>query len=203
MSNIKRCIAIYTEGETDEEFYNKILDNLRDKIPNKRFNVEAIEKTCIRGIGNFSKKLLNKFKENVCLKYNNYEKIVILCYDLDVFFCSANPPVNREKLHNDLLAAGATKVIHIKANKSIEDVLLYDFEGIKKFLKLTKVTENDLPNNSGFIKIQFLFKKANRIYFKGYKIDKLINFLDLDKICNKFCNELKFLCNEIGVVCNK
>ena len=58
--------------------------------------------------------MLSKFKNNYCTKeYDNYERVVCLCYDLDVFKYSQKPPVNRKELEKALLKVGAHKVIKI------------------------------------------------------------------------------------------
>lgn len=30
---MKKCIVIYTEGETDDEFYKKVLSTIKRKLP--------------------------------------------------------------------------------------------------------------------------------------------------------------------------
>lgn len=196
----KICIVIYTEGDTDDEFYKYLLEYMRSKIKLCRYNVKKIERICIKGIGNFQKKLVNKFKYDIYLneKYENYKKIVFLCYDMDVFEYSKNPPINRNKIEKDLKAVGVQKVIHIKAHKSIEDILLCDIEGILSFLKI-KASKNELPTGNGFKKMKFLFKKANRTYFKGKNVEGLLKRLDIKKICEANCAIFKPLCTILGV----
>ena len=58
---MKKCIVIYTEGETDEEFYDKVLCTIKSKIPDNRFKIDALKKSCIKGIAKFQKKIVNKF----------------------------------------------------------------------------------------------------------------------------------------------
>lgn len=54
---MKKCVVIYTEGETDEEFYNRVLDIIKLKLPDKRFQVDAIEKKLYKGYCQISKKV--------------------------------------------------------------------------------------------------------------------------------------------------
>lgn len=198
---VKRCVVIYVEGETDEEFYNKIKEHIKNKIPSKRFSVNALKVECIKGIGNFSTKLLNKFKKEILVKYYGYEICVFLCYDHDVFEYSVNPPVDRNKLEKDLLDAGASKVKHIVAYRSIEDYLMIDVKGVLKFLRLKENTR--VKGTNGLEKITNLFEKANRTYIKGTKVEGLIDSLDIEKICNKICSQLCSLCKEVGLACDK
>ena len=121
---MKKCIVIFTEGETDEEFYDSALNVIKNKIPDKKFKVDVLKKICITGIAKFQKKLVNKCVKEISTNYSKtHERIVFLCYDTDVFEFGIHPPVDREKLEKDLINSGATKVIHIKAHKSIEDFL--------------------------------------------------------------------------------
>lgn len=197
----KKCVVIYVEGETDEEFYNKVKEHIRNKIPSKRFDVDALKVECVKGIGNFSTKLLNKFKKEILIKYKDYRISVFLCYDHDVFEYSVNPPVDRDKLEKNLLEAGANEVKHIVAYRSIEDYLMIDTEGILKFLRLKDNTK--INGKNGLEKITNLFKKANRTYIKGTKVEGLVDSLDIEKICNHICSQLCSLCKEVGLECDK
>ncbi len=56
-------------------------------------------------------------------------------------------------------------MLHIKAEKSIEDWFLVDKEGIKTFLKLSS---DVIPQgSSGYEKLKYLFKKQIRYMRKG------------------------------------
>ena len=194
---MKKCVVIYTEGETDKEFYDKVLDEIKNRISDKKFKVDLLKKECITGIAKFQKKLLNKFVKEVVKKCSKeYEIIVFLCYDTDVFEFGANPPVDRKKLEADLIKNGASKVFHIKATKTIEDFFTYDIDGICNFLKIPK------PKNlkgTGLEKVEKMFLKANRIYQKGYKCSGFIASLDMNIIFPKICENIKPLCVELGL----
>ena len=195
---MKKCIVIYTEGETDEEFYDKVLNTIKNKIPCKKFKTEILKKSCITGIAKFQKKLVNKFTKEIANTYSKeYEIIVFLCYDTDVFEFGAHPPVDREKLEKDLLKAGASKVTHLKAKRSIEDFFIYDLDGIVNFLKIKK--PQNLKGATGLEKLEKLFSKANRIYQKGHKFSGFIDSLDMNIIFPKICKEIKPLCIELGI----
>lgn len=198
---MKKCVVIYTEGETDYEFYNKVLNSIKNKIPNKIFKVDVLKKVCITGIAKFQKKLVNKFVKEIVKNYSkDHEIIVFLCYDTDVFEFGIHPPVDRIKLETDLKNNGATKVFHIKANRTIEDFFMYDIDGIVNFLKIQK--PKVLKGSAGLEKLENLFLKANRIYQKGHKCSGFIDSLNMDIIFPKICNEIKPLCVQLGLKIN-
>ena len=194
-NNIITCF--YTEGATDEVFYDKLRQHLRKYSTSKKFYVSKVEKSNIQGIGNFQSKLLRKFKAEILpLKKDKADEIVVfLCYDKDVFeLVSKTPPVDREKLEQDLLEAGANKVIHIVANKSIEDIFLTDIDSILTFLKLKKSDASSLSGN-GYEKLKKLYKKANKIYQKGENVEGFVEKLDMDLICSIHCKMFSPICN--------
>ena len=194
---MKKCMVLYTEGETDYEFYKRMLDFIKEIIPNNKFNVDILKLVCITGICKFQNKLLNKFEYEIIRQYQNtHEIIVVLCYDTDVFEFGVHPPINRSKLERDLINLGASKVIHIAAKKNIEDFFMYDINGIVNYLKIKKPKK--LQGATGLNKLETLFYKANRIYQKGHKCAGFIDSLDMAIIFSKIYNELKPLCIELG-----
>jgi len=195
MKKQKKCIVIYTEGETEEEFYNLILDKTKEKYKIRKFNADLITKKCIKGICKFENKLLSKFKKEIISEYKEYRIIVYLCYDTDVFVDSVNPPIDRNKIEVSLKKMGASEVFHIKADKCIEDVFLYDIEGICKFLKIKKV--KSVSGKNGVEKMKKLFERANRVYQKGYSCEGLVKKLNIDLIEEKIEKQLLPLLNEI------
>lgn len=192
-------IIMYVEGATDKEFYEKLIEHLRNKLPTKRFNNCKVSIVPIGGIGNYSNKLLGKYKREIMEQHKNEENIVFLCYDEDVFVHGVHPPINRDKITKKLKEYHATKVIHLKASKSIEDWIMLDIEGALNYLKLPKKTK--ITGATGLIKIKNLFKKVNRIYIKGTRVNGLIESLDMELICNKLCDNLSILCIELGCTC--
>ena len=194
-NNVIACF--YTEGATDEVFYDKLRQHLRKNSLSKKFHVSKVEKSNIQGIGNFQSKLLRKFKAEILpLKEDKTDEIVVfLCYDKDVFeLVSKTPPINRIKLEKDLKAAGANKVIHIVADKSIEDIFLTDIDTVLAFLKLKK---SDIPSlsGSGYEKLKKLYKKANKIYQKGENVEGFVEKLNMDLICSTYCKMFSPICS--------
>ncbi len=196
----KKCVVIYVEGPTDEEFYNKLKENIKNKISDKRFKVDALKVVCIKGIGKYSSKLLCKFKCEIVDKYSDYDKIVFLCYDNDVFEYGVYPPIDRKKLEEDLYTAGATNVFHIAADRTIEDYFMIDEQGVLQYLKLKSNTK--IKGSNGLEKINNLFKSANRTYQKGSMVSGLVDSLNIDLICSKICSQLSTLCTLLGLECS-
>lgn len=198
---MKKYVVLYVEGETDAEFYKSLKEIIKKKIPGRKFKVDGLDVVCIKGIAKFSTKLLSKFKTEVMEKHFGEEIIVFLCYDSDVFKYGVHPPVNREKLEKDLYDAGASKVNHLIAKDNIEDWFMIDEQGVLKFLRLNKKTK--INGSNGLEKIEYLFKKVNRVYQKGSKVEGFVNALNMDKICSTICSEISELCIELGVPCSK
>ena len=197
MSN-KVLACFYTEGATDKVFYNNLLNYMRTLSQSHKFSVDKVEKQDIKGIGNFQNKLIRKFKSEI-LPYketHGYILIVFLCYDKDVFDLNKQPPIDREKLEKNLIEAGADKVIHIVANRSIEDVFLTDEKSIIKSLKLKNKDLNGIVG-TGYEKLKTIYKKANKIYYKGDTVEDFVSKLDMAKICCVHCTMFSPICNEL------
>lgn len=195
-----RVLVIVTEGLTDEEFYKKVMQTIKENNNNINYHFKKIDYICAYGISNFQNKIPNKFKYMYQNQYKDYDIIVCLCYDKDVFYYNQKPPIDRDKLKNDLLKFGATKVIQVAADKSIEDFFLIDIEGIKKYLRLPR--NYKFPKKSGLELIKQMFKDANKTYFKGERVAGLIDQLNINLILSKICNQLVSLCHELGYSCN-
>jgi len=197
-----KVIWIVTEGETDQEFYKKIIAQIRQNFNGKPFAVDKLKFYCAKGIGNFSKKIPKTFENDIVSKYPEEEKIIFLCYDVDVFDYAAKPPIDRKKVVKDLKRLGAKKIYHIKADKTIEDFFLIDEQGITDFLRLGKKYKVK-KGLKGLELLKRMFKDANKTYFKGEKTEGLIEALDLKLIMANICVQLSQLCKELGYPCDK
>ncbi|MDD4156512.1 MAG: hypothetical protein PHY08_08075 [Candidatus Cloacimonetes bacterium] len=195
-------VWIVTEGETDEEFYKKVVGQLRQNFDGQQFKVDKLDYYCAKGIGNFAKKIPNTYKNKIVSKYPEQDKIVFLCYDTDVFDFSLKPPINKNKLAKDLKALGAKKIYHIKADKTIEDFFLVDSTGIINFLRLGKKYKVN-KSHKGLDLLKKMYKDANKTYFKGEKTEGLIDALNLNLIMGSICKQLSNLCKELGYDCDK
>lgn len=201
MSN--NIVFIVTEGETDELFYKKILSVLKNKTDNNCFSVKKIDHICMGGFGNFESKLKNILKRKISA-YKKEDKTinisVFLCYDKDVFVGKKNPPINWENVEKNLKKIKVNDIYHIVADKSIEDFILLDFDGILKYLKLKNINKNEYKGTEGLKK---LHKKAGKGYIKGNKSEDLLNSLDFNIIENEICPQLNAMCCIMGVKCKK
>lgn len=185
----KKGIIFFIEGDTEIEFYKKMIRYLHKR--KGRFNINKILYENIKGITNYKNKINRIFNKRTITEYPNHEFIVFLCYDTDVFEYEQHPKINWKEIEKDLKKNGAIKIIHVKAKKSIEDWFLKDKDNIIAFLKLPKGTK--LKGKNGQEKIKNLFKKANRTYIKGQKCEGFIESLDMEVILQVVPNELKTL----------
>lgn len=195
MGSKRKCVVIYTEGETDYEFYDLVLEKLKEKYNISKFSADKIIKQCLKGITKFDKKLLRKFEYEIVPKYKNYEIIVFLCYDTDVFEDSPNPPVKWSEVEEKLKKLKATKVFHIKAEKCIEDFFLLDLSGICQYLEIDEV--KNITGENGVEKLKKLFARGDRIYQKGFSCEGFIKSLDINLILNEIEDIIEPLIDEL------
>ena len=203
ISDNKRILIVVTEGPTDEEFYKRVINYTKAKNKCKKFNFNEIKYMCADGIGNLHRKMLAKFKIEICnnSEYSKYEKIVCFCYDKDDFKkTNTNPPINRDKMKKDFYDCGASKIIEIVADDMIEDFFLIDIQGIIKLLKLGK--KYKIPQKESLDLLKQMYKDGNKIYSKGTKAEGLVDALNMDIILSKICCQLSLLCMELGYCCN-
>ena len=193
MSN-KTLVCFYTEGATDLAFYNKLLEHLRGESSTGKYSADKVEKQNIKGIGNFQNKLLRKFQNEILpYKKEGYHITVFLCYDKDVFDFNKQPPVDRKKLEKDLRKAGADNVVHIVANRSIEDIFLTDEASIISYLHLKKKDLSSI-SGSGYERLKKLYRRANLVYYKGEKVEGFVEKLDMKRICCEHCKTFQPIC---------
>ena len=194
---MNKCLVFILEGDTEKEFYKYLVQYIKKKHQVTKFSTR-IEYLVVKGVGCFKKIAGRKFEKDVKKKYgSDCEYTVVLCRDTDVFELSPKPPVKLEDVKKDFLEKGASRVIDVKAKHSIEDWFLYDLDGIAKFLKVEK--PKNLKGKNGYEKLQNLYKKANKVYYKGSKSNGLIQKLSMDVICQNVDRELKPLYTALGV----
>ena len=96
------------------------------------------------------------------------------------------------KLQNEFLPEARSKVnrmgieqfVQLGIKSSIEDWLLYDMEGICRYLNLATQPKS-LKGSNGNAKLNDLFSKAKKTYQKGYQAKELVAALDLSVIRSK------------------
>ena len=194
---MNKCLVFILEGDTEKEFYKYLVQYIKKKHQVTKFSTQ-IEYLVVKGVGCFKKIAGRKFEKDVKKKYgSDCEYTVVLCRDTDVFELSPKPPVKWKDVKKDFLEKGASRVIDVKAKHSIEDWFLYDLDGIAKFLKVEP--PKNLKGKNGYEKLQNLYKKANKVYYKGSKSNGLIQKLSMDVICQNVDRELKPLYTALGV----
>ena len=206
---VKKCVGtwkmnnkvmlIVTEGETDEEFYKKILEYIKLKGNIDKFPFNKIDFICARGIGNLQNKIIRSIKNKlyVSQEMSDVRKTIVLCYDLDVFEYNQNPPIDRKYVIEEIKRLGDCSIITIEAKQTIEDFFLFDFEGIKKFLRLKKTYK---LKRKGYQGLKQMFRDCGKTYFKGEKVEGLIQQLNMDIIFENIKNDLRDFCAELGYI---
>lgn len=197
---LKKIIILMVEGDTEVEFYNLVLKTIYKNVTSRNgdsyFDRFYVEKPInIKGIGRFQQDAVAQFdnkKPKYDKRFNDYklEYHVFLCIDTDVFNFYQNPPLNKDKLKQNLYTSGADNVSYIEANKSIEDWFLCDLSGIKDYLNLKKLSPGYKKQEKGAEKLNSIFSQANRTYIKGCKADGFVNKLDIQKIMCTYKKEL-------------
>ena len=84
----------------------------------------------------------------------------------------------------------------MRVERMIEDWILDDLTGLNKYLRLNEMPK--LSGNNAFDKIQSLFKRANKVYFKGISIKSFVGVIDYTSVrkCRKEAlKELETLLN--------
>ena len=196
----KLLVVIFIEGDTEVEFYQKMVTHIRGKMGGRLFVKTAVRN--LKGINNFQNKAQRTFEKKIKVEYPpaDYFYKVLLCYDTDVFRFAKKPPVDWDQVERMLYVSGATEVYHIKANASIEDWFLYDLEGIRKFLQAPK--NDKIEGYKGQAGLERLFVKYNKTYIKGSKCSGLVDKLNMNIIFPKVCGEIREFCMALGMRCD-
>lgn len=193
---MNKCLVLFVEGKTEVEFYKELIKHIRESTTSGKLNHKIICRS-VNGIGGFKKEVNRIFLKEILPKLEGYSVVVALCYDTDVFGYVQKPKINWSDIEKILIQDGAEKVIHIRAEKSIEDWFLLDMEGIKRFLKLKSDVQ---PNGAnGYEKLKALFKKANKIYTKGQEVNGFVQVLDIGLISKRVSTGLELLYTELEV----
>lgn len=192
-----KCLVLFVEGQTEVEFYKALIKYIREIHADKKLEHKIIYRS-IDGIGGYKKEVNRIFLKEILPKVKGCQVTVALCYDTDVFGYVQKPRINWKEVEKILKDDGAHKVLHIKAEKSIEDWFLIDKVGIKHFLKLSSDLEPQGAN--GYEKLKFLFKRANKVYTKkSREVKGFVQALDIGLISRGAEKSLDLLYRELGV----
>ncbi len=183
----KQVALIFVEGDTEEEFYTKLLRDYLTGIPKSVLN--------LNGIYNVHRKVMGK-TENFLHKHKDCVVRVYCCIDRESR--DHNPPLDIEDLRKSLSGNKDFKRVlsadAIIATQMIESWFFYDLEGIYKFLKVPRKERNPSrftpPEKFTHIHLSKFFERYDKTYIKGHKSANFISNLDLGKI-HKICHELR------------
>lgn len=195
----KTVLVIFVEGDTEDEFYRKMVKSIKEK---SRQPLCEVEIKVLKGIGKYQNKASRIFEKGIKNKYPGYKYVVALCYDTDVFAYSSKPPIIWDDVIKTLKDIGADQVTQVRADKSIEDWFLYDIDGLRSFLRIPLKTKLSASTYKGQEGLKKLFLKANKTYNKGVRCSGLVDALDMDKIFPHICSEIRVICQTIGTDCH-
>lgn len=192
-------IAFILEGDTEKVFYINLLEFFASETQLSSFEKKSLDngdivyewidecKTIlikINVVGTVSQ-ITNSadWFNNKCIKVYDIPWTVFLCYDTD------SPEHEISKFHDGDWAELRKKlkkskrlkeVIDLAASADIEDILLYDIDGIYNFLGSEEKIKP--VGRKGKAKIKHLFRKNGKTYHSGKRAADLIKFLDMNKI---------------------
>lgn len=192
-------VLIFVEGDTDEVFFNALIDYYASVSSNKLLPYEVCN---LKGVTRYSSKLLAKLKNEYLptAKLGSYKIKTVCCsYDTDVFEVKQPQIVKWDDIGKSVKRMGIDEFIRVGVKSSIEDWILNDIHGICNFLRLKQVPSS-LKGINGYQKLLDLYNKARKTYKKGYETKELINALDMSAIRNKRQDVLAPLEEALGVV---
>lgn len=194
-------IAFILEGPTEKVFYVNLLDKLKKVNKSIEFQKMISEDSgdiyyvwkqgerklliMMNVVGCISQMVNSgKWFENRCAKKHIIPWSVYLCYDTD------SPQADISKFHEgdwDNLRKTLTKnrmnqVIDLAASADIEDILLYDLEGVCDYLKIPVLEE--LKGRNGKAKMKAIYRGCGATYHEGERAKQMISGLDIEKIIN-------------------
>ena len=186
-------VILFVEGDTEEEFYRYLIAWL--KLQGRKLKtVGPVIIKNLHGIGGFKRIALRYYLTKIVPQQQARRFYVVLAYDTDVFEYSGQPPVDWQKVEYVFRAYGAADVLHIKQQRMIEDWFLIDLIGLCRYLGLPLNTVMPAGRNANE-KMQQLFSRANRIYYKGHYTKRFLDELNIGLIYNQLHQELKPLEN--------
>ena len=195
-NKLKPHVVIFVEGDTDQIFFDGLLEYYRKQSTTL---VHSCEVKNLKGVSRYTSKVTGKLQNEICpkaLKKGLEVRTVCCSYDTDVFEFAERPVVDWKKVEREVKMLGIKEFCQVRVERMIEDWILDDMKGLMKFLRLTEMPK--LSGNNAFDKIQVLFKRANKVYFKGISIKSFVGTIDYASVrkCRKAAlDELEQLLN--------
>jgi hypothetical protein len=177
-----KSVLFLHEGYTEEEFFDKIF---KLKIPPRSIR---IRKRNLLGNWNINSKVANAIDTHLHKFPDENEIHVIIAIDREGnrnTGLSINLDLIKSKLKNNKRIKSYNLIV---ATIDIESWFFIDISNIYRFLKITPMNR-DIVKYEQFEKfdnyaLSALFKKHGQIYQKRQKVDRFIDYLDLNKIYN-------------------
>ena len=188
---LKPHIVLFVEGDTDKVFFDALIAYYRKMSQTPITSHQVVN---LKGVSRYTSKVVGKLQNDICPRAasNGCEIKAVFCsYDTDVFEPRGQAIVNWTKVKKDILNLGIQSFYRIEVRHEMEDWLLDDLSGLCTYLRLKSAPS--LQGNTGYEKMQSLFKKANKVYFKGLSVKKFISNIDMTIIRSKHANELASL----------
>lgn len=193
-------IAFICEGDTEKEFYlsllgflctkhNAVLDKIHlpeeaeiaYKITTKK-TTYLVKFHTVNAITALPR--ANKWFNVECIKKypRNKEWIVFLCYDTDNYKAEITPFYEGDWKELRSKLKKAREIIDLAASADIEDIFLFDIDGICAFLHCPVVSIDTLHGRKGTAKIKELYRNNGSCYHKGTRARPMIDSLDKQRI---------------------
>ncbi len=184
----KRAVLFLYEGDTEKEFYDKIF---KMHLP-KTFKA-GIVKSNLKGCGsNVNNKVRGKIKRFLFeTTKKGYDKInVIIAHDREGTRDECQSSLNISLLNKEFIKnkSRIVSINEILATQDLESWLFLDLEGIYVNLRVPTAEKNmnkfsnvEATNNRV---LSQLFRRYNKHYQKGERVENFLNGLDLNKIYN-------------------
>lgn len=173
----KKTALILVEGETEEEYYSRLIRNHCPKVPKKVINL----------IGNFN--INNKIIEAGHKFARNHPLSAF-----DVFVCIDQERLGAPAYNHNYCTAELKKcqyfgkIVSVVTTLMTESIFFLDIEGIYAFLRAPQAQRK--PQNFRNYRqlthhdLSRLFKAHNKTYRKGRRCGNFLDHLDLDKTLN-------------------
>lgn len=195
---MKQRITIFTEGVTDQLFFDYLIAFLFKNAGKRRWDKSQLRIIPLDGICKAEATIRAFVREMT--EEAAWDDTVCLIYDTDAFEYQKQPPVKMGKVQQIAKDAGCA-FIGIGITHNVEDMIAFSLNEVLSFLKIP--TSYKVPEGlSGLSLLKALHKEAGQFYIKGNKCGPLLKCLDYSSICKKFCGTLKPLCHYFGFDCH-
>lgn len=184
-SNLTPHVVVFVEGDTDEVFFNRLLNYYRCRSATP---INSYEVQNMKGVGRYAgSKFTGKLSADIIPRNERKgRKIYGVCcsFDTDVFEDEETPIVDWKIVRKAVARLGIEELCTVEVKSALEYWLLDDLEGLCSFLKL-KDCPTSLKGTNGYAKIAGLFKRGGKVYAKGISVSDFIDALNIGKIRDK------------------